>query len=199
MKKRMMEIAMLTAASALVLGVSSCKSGMGGTETVDVEAMDDGVVMVDTMTMSATVIAKDAAKLTLTLQSNDTGEKKTFKASPDMVNFAQVNVGDQVNAVVTEEIAVYLGAGAPPSESSTGAVMVSPDGTKPSGMVAVTSQVTAVVTDINYKKHKVTLQMSDGTTKKVKVDKSFDLSTVEIGEDVTVVIGEGLALSVTAP
>jgi hypothetical protein len=199
MKKRMMEMAMLTAASALVIGVSSCKTGMGGVETTDVVAMKDGVMIVDTITMSATVAAKDAVKRKLTLQSNDTGEKKTFKATPEMVNFDQVNVGDQVQAVVTEDVAVYIGAGAPPSAASAGSVMVSPGGTKPAGVVSVTRQVTAVVTAIDAKKHKVTLKLPDGTTKNVKVDKDMDLSAVNIGESVTVVVGEGLAISVTTP
>lgn len=199
MNKRLMEIAMLTAASALVLGVSSCMTGMGGTETTDVVAMDDGVMVVDTITMNATVVGKDATTRKLTLQSNDTGEKKSFKAPKEMANFAQVNVDDQVQAVVTEEVAVYIGVGAPPSEAASGSVMLSPDGTKPSGIVAVSSQVTAVVTAVDAKKHKVTLKLSDGTTKKVKVGKAVDLSTIEIGENVTVVVGEGLAISVTVP
>jgi len=190
---------MLAALPALFLGLSGCKTGMGGIETEDVVATADGVMVVDTITMSATVVAIDATNQKVTLQSNDTGAKKTFKATPDMVDFNQVSVGDQVQAVVTEEIAVYLGAGAPPSSSTSGTVMVSPNGTQPAGIVAETSQVTAVVTAIDTKKHKVTLEMPDGSTQKVKVSKDMDLSDVTIGEDVTVVIGEGIALSVTAP
>lgn len=197
MKKRVMEMALLTAATALVLGLSSCKTGMGGVETTDVVAMDDGVMIVDTITMSATVVAKDPAQRKLTLQSNDTGEKKTIKATPEMTNFDKINVGDQVQAVVTEEVAVYIGVGDAPSAATADSVMVSPDGK--AGMVAVTSQVTAVVTAVDAAKHKVTLKLPNGTSRKVKVGKDVDLSKVEIGESVTVVVGEGLAISVTTP
>lgn len=198
MKKQIIKMTLIAAVPAMILGVSSCTTGMGGTESADVVAMADGVMIVDTVTINATVVAKDATKMKLTLQSNDTGVKKTFKATPDMVNFSQVNVGDQIQAVVTEEVAVYIGVGAPPSESATGAVMLSPAGTKPTGIVSETSSVTAVVTAVDVKKRKVTLKMPDGKTKKVKVSKDLDLSAVVIGEDVTVVVGEGLAISVTA-
>lgn len=198
MNRLIIKIAVLAAMPAMFLGLSGCKTGMGGAETEDVVAMADGVMVVDTITMSATVVAIDATNQKVTLQSNDTGEKKTFKATPDMVDFDQVSVGDQVQAVVTEEVAVYLGSGAPASSSSAGTVMVSPDGANTAGIVAETSQVTAVVTAIDTKKHKVTFELPDGSTQKVKVSKDIDLSDIAVGDDVTVVIGEGLALSVTA-
>lgn len=199
MNKYTVNTVVLAVTSAMVLGLCSCKTGMGGTETEAVVAMEGGVMVVDTITINATVVEKDAAKRKLVLQSNDTGARKTFKATPEMKGFDQVNVGDQVQAVVTEEVAVYIGAGDPSAAAASGTVMVSPDGAKPAGVVAVTSKVTVVVTAVDAKKHKVTFKLPDGSFRTIKVDKKMDLSNVPVGESVTVVIGEGLAISVTAP
>jgi hypothetical protein len=199
MKKQIVKMAMMAAMPAMILGVSSCTTGMGGTETENVMAMPGGVLVVDTMTVNATVTAKDLTNHKLTLKSNDTGETKTFKVGPDMKNFAQINAGDQVQAVVTDEVAIYLGVGAPPSETVDGGAMISPDGTKPNGIVVETSSVTAEVTSVDVKKRKVTLQLPDGKSKTVKVGKDVDLGGVVLGENVTMVVGEGLAVSVTAP
>ncbi|MDF7799704.1 hypothetical protein P4C99_09515 [Pontiellaceae bacterium B1224] len=198
MKKQLVKLTMLAAVPAMILGVSSCKTGMGGVESQNVVALPDGVLMVDTVTINATVTAKDLTNRKITLKSDTTGETKSFKASPDMTNFDQINAGDQVQAVVTDEVAIYLGAGAPPSETVTGGAMVSPDGTSPNGIVVATSSVTAEVSAVDAEKRKVALKLPDGKTKKVKVSKDVDLSQVFVGENVTMVIGEGLAISVSA-
>jgi len=99
---------------------------------------------------------------------------------------------------VTEEVAVYIGAEAPSADAS-GTVLLSPKGAKPGGVIVETQQVTVVVTAVDAKKRKVTFRLPDGSTKKVKVSDKLDLSTVTIGESLTVVIGEGLAVTVTTP
>jgi hypothetical protein len=198
MKKSVEKIAMLAVVLSVMIGVSACSKGMGGIEETSVIATDNGVMIVDTLTIEATVTAKNAAKRKLTLMSS-TGGKTTYKAGPEVVNFDQIKVGDKVNAVVTEEVAVYIGVGAPPSASVSGEVLLSPVGGKPGVVVSETSQVTVVVTAVDVKKRKVTFQLPDGSTKKVKVSKKVDLSNVVIGENLTVVMGEGLALTVTTP
>jgi hypothetical protein len=199
MKKQIVKMAMVAAVPAMILGVTSCTTGMGGTEAENVVAMPGGVLVVNTLTLNAKVMAKDVTNRKITLKSDDTGEVKSFKASPDMANFDQIHAGDQVQAVVTDELALYLGVGAPPSETVTGGAMISPDGTAPNGVVVETSSLTAEVTAVDVKKRKVTLQLPDGKSKTVKVSKNVDLSQVILGENVTVVVGEGIAVSVTAP
>jgi hypothetical protein len=54
-------------------------------------------------------------KLTLVLSN---GSKMTYKAGPEVVNFDQIQVGDQIKAVVTEEMAIFIGSGAPASGMS---------------------------------------------------------------------------------
>ena len=74
---------------------------------------------------------------------------------------------------------------------------LAPLGAKPGGVMVDTSRVTAKVTAVNAKTHKVTFQLPDGTSKTVKVGSKVDLSKVQPGDDVTVQMGEGLAITVT--
>ena len=56
-------------------------------------------------------------------------KKTTFKASPDMVNYNQLQVGDQVNAVVTEQAVVWLSKnGGPPASAAEGGAVLAPVG-----------------------------------------------------------------------
>ena len=183
--------------SAAMLAFTSC-STTDGTEEVDAIETPDGAIVVDTFTTSATVTAIDAAKRKVTLVF-PSGSKTTYKAGPEVVNFAQLQVGDQVNATVTEEVAVFIGGGDPPSAMAGAAVALAPVGAKPGGAFAETMQVTAKVTAINVKKHRVTLQFPDGSSKQVKVGKGVNLDAVQLGTDVTVQVSEGLAITVTKP
>ncbi|MGH8760312.1 MAG: hypothetical protein ACREVW_12480, partial [Burkholderiales bacterium] len=149
-------------------------------------------------TTTATVTGIDTAKRKVTLVS-PSGSKSIYKAGPEVVNFAQIRVGDQVKATVTEEVAIFIGSGAPPSAVAGAGVALAPVGAKPGGVFVETSQVTVKVAAVDAKNHKVTFQLPDGTTKKVKVGKKVDLSTVRPGDNVTMQVSEGLAITVEKP
>lgn len=180
--------------SAAALGLNSC-STTSGTEEVDAIETPDGAIVVDTFVTTATVTAIDTANRKVTLVS-PTGHKTTYKCGPDVVNFNQIQVGDQVKAKVTEEAAIFIGQGAPPSGMVGTGVALAPVGAMPGGALVDTMQVTAKVIAINAKKHRVKLLFPDGSSKQVKVGKQVNLNTVPLGTDVTVQISEGLALSV---
>ena len=65
-----------------------------------------GGIAVATMAVTATVTAIDAAKGKVTLQF-DTGKPQVYKLGKG-ANLAGLNVGDQVNAVVTEGVAMTV-------------------------------------------------------------------------------------------
>lgn len=52
---------------------------------------------------------------------------------------------------------------------------------------------------MDAQKHKVTLEFPDGSSKKVKVGKKVDLSSVPIGANLKVQLSEGLAFSLRTP
>ena len=186
---------------AATLGLAGCKSEPAG-EGATMVAAEKGVpggVMVDTYQMTAAVTGIDRDKRKVTLQTED-GKKTVVKCGPDVVNFDQIQVGDQLKLTVTEELAVYLAeAGAPPGDGTAALVALAPKGAKPGGMMAETVQVTAKVSAIDLDHHKATLEFPDGTSKTVPVRKDVDLTKRHVGEEVVIRTTEALALSVEKP
>jgi hypothetical protein len=155
----------------------------------------DGAIIVETIHMTGTVTAIDLARRKLTLVSPG-GRKSTYKAWPEVVNFNQIRVGDQIEAGVTEQVAIFIGSGAPPSVVTETTVIIVPEGAKPGSVIVDIAQITVKVTDVNAAKRKVTFELPDGTTKTIKVGKKADLSTVRPGDNVTVQVAEGFVITV---
>ncbi len=197
MKKQVIYWTSATLLLAGMFALTSC-STTGGTEDVAAIETPDGAIIVDTLTATATVTGIDPATRKVTLVTPG-GSKTTYKAGPEVVNFNQIQVGDQVKVKVTEEAAIYIGSGAPPSAMVGAGVALAPVGYKPGGAFVDTMQVTARVTAVEPKKHKVTLQLADGSTKTIKVGKKVNLAAVAPGTDVFVQLSQGLAISVEKP
>ena len=179
----------------VVLFTSGCfDNGLKGEEDVVVVAAHDGVIIVDTLTVNATVVSKDVAKGKITLAS-DEGGKQTFKVGKDVADISDIDVGDRITAVVTEEVVVVVGDDLPDTMVAAGGVMVAPDGSA-AGAVVETMTVNAVVASVDAKNHKVTFTLADGSSKTVKVNKDLDLSLLPVGETITVQVGTGLAVSI---
>jgi hypothetical protein len=188
-------LALLPAAILTYAACSTAPEGYGETTVIETA---DGAIIVDTFTTTATVTGIDTAKRDVTLVTPN-GTKSVYKAGPEVVNFAQIRVGDQVKATVTEEVAIYIGAGAPPSGMAATGVALAPVGAKPAGVIVDTTQVTVKITTVDVKSRKVSFQLPDGTSKTVKVGKKVDLTYVNPGDNVTVQVSEGLAITVERP
>ncbi|HMU62919.1 MAG TPA: hypothetical protein PKA66_14135 [Gemmatimonadales bacterium] len=170
---------------------------MSGTTTESVVATPTGGYAVETFTTAATVTAISKNDQKVTLQTSD-GKKTTFKADSQMVNYAKLQVGDKVNATVTEDLVVALWKGdTPPPDAAAGMVGLTPQGQKTSSVMVATVRMTATITAMDVQKRKVTFQFEDGSTKTIKVDKSVNLSNAAVGDRVTVVVTEAAALTVT--
>ena len=132
----------------------------------------------------------------VTLQFPD-GKKTTFKASPDMANYNQLQVGDQVNAVVSEQAVIWLSKnGGPPASAAKAGAVLAPVGDKPGGIAVATMAVTATVTAIDAAKGKVTLQFDSGKPG-FKLGKGANLTGINVGDQVNAVVTEGVAMTVT--
>jgi hypothetical protein len=190
---------LIPAAMVMFTACSSTPSSKG--ETTSAAAIQQGVpggLFVETHAITAKVSAVNAAKRTVTLVTPD-GKKTTVKCGPEVVNFDQIRTGDQLKVTVTEELAVQMATNALTGEGAAEVVLLAPKGAKPAGVVAQTVQVTATVTAIDLKKHKATLQFSDGTTKTVAVREDVDLTQRKVGEKVVIRITEAVALSMEKP
>ncbi len=203
MKETIPVLAALALIPAAIFSLTSCSSTQEGAgEGATLVAAQQGVpggVMVETYQTTATVTAVEAQTRKVTLVNPD-GKKTEFKAGPEVVNFNQIQVGDQVKAMVTEQLVVFMATDAPPQgQGAATMVALAPVGAKPGGFVADTVQVKAKVVDIDLKKHKATLEFPDGSKKTVAVRKDVDLRQRKVGEEVVIRCTEALAISVEKP
>jgi translation elongation factor P/translation initiation factor 5A len=204
MKTNTLKWSIISLAPAAMLALASCSSnsstpaGLTSSSAVYQPGVPGGV-MVDTFKMTATVTGIDAPSRKVTLVTRD-GKETTVKCGPEVINFDQIRVGDQLKITATEELAVAMStAGAPPSDGGAAIVALAPKGARPGGMMANTVQVTAKVTAIDVKHHKATLQFPDGTTHTVAVRPDVDLTQRQVGEEVVIRSTEALAISVEKP
>ena len=201
MKPNTLKLTTLALLPAALLTFTSCSSTpkIEPTTTAVYQQGVPGGIIVETYKNTATVTAIDAANRKVTLVTPD-GRKETFKAGPEVVNFDQIRIGDQVKATLTEQLAVYMAKDNPPaSEGEAALVALAPKGAKPGGLMANTVQVIAKVTAIDLKHHKATLKLPDGTTKTVAVRKDVDLTQRQVGEEVVIRCTEAIAIAVEKP
>ncbi len=201
MKRNSLTWAGLALLPATMLALTSCTTEPKG-EGARLTAIQPGVpggVMIETYQETATVTGIDKATRKITLVTKD-GAKSTFKAGPEVANFDQIQVGDQVKATVTEQLVVFARkAGEPSRDGAAAAVALAPLGDKPGVLMAETVEVTAKVKSIDVKHQKATLLFPDGTSKTFKVRKDVDLTKRTAGEDVVIRSTEAMAITVEKP
>jgi len=216
MKMKLQTTAILALVPAAILTLSGCSSepkGQGksseftqldqstgqSSTTVAVRPGEPGGTVVQTYQETATVTGVDKATRKIMLQAPD-GSQVTVKAGPEVVNFDQIQVGDQVKAKITEQLVIFVrksGEASPEGQVTT--VALAPVGAKPGVTMAETEETTAKVTAIDLKDHKATVQFQDGTFKTFKVRDDVDLTKSSVGEEVVIRTTQAVALSVEKP
>jgi hypothetical protein len=172
---------------------------MGPKVETEVYERPDGVIVVETVQLQATVTAVDARTREVTLKPKYR-KALVVKADKAVVNFGQIRVGDEVHVIVADEIAVTLiRGGAAESVGEAAAVGLAPLGAKPAIVMADTVEVTGTIIAIDAHAHSVTLEFVDGSTKEIKVGKHRDLSKVGLGDSVRVTLTEVVAISIESP
>ncbi|HTQ49605.1 MAG TPA: hypothetical protein VMJ12_02760 [Candidatus Acidoferrales bacterium] len=202
MKKNLLVCSLMLPALATVLALTSCSSnpppGQGATVVATQHGVPGGVI-VNTYQVTATVKAIDADDRKVTLVDSN-GKESVVKCGPDVVNFPQIQVGDQVKVTETERLVVFMGTQAPSqTDGAAAAVALAPVGAKPGGIVAQTVQVTATVAEIDLKHHRATLEFPDGSKKTFAVRPDVDLTQRQVGEQVVIRATEAVAISVEKP
>jgi len=201
MKTNILKWSVVALTSAGMLALTSCSStpeGDGAT-FVAADAGVPGGIMVDTYQLTATVTGIDTSSRKVTLVTRD-GKKTTVKAGPEIINFDQIHIGDQLKVTATDELVVFLRPrGAPQQDGEAALVALAPKGAKPGGFMAGTVEVTATVSALDLKRHKATLRFPDGSTHTVAVRQDVDLTQRKVGEEVVIRTTESLAISVEKP
>lgn len=201
MKPITLKLTVLALLPAAFLAFISCSSTPPG-ESSRIVATQEGVpggTILETYKITATVTAVDAASRNVTLALRD-GTTTVFKAGPEVVNFNQIQVGDQVKATVAEQLVVFARKnGEPANDGAAAAIALAPVGAKPGGLMANTVEVTAKVEAIDLKHRKATVRFPDGHSQTFKIRKDVDMTKARLGDEVVFRATEALAITVEKP
>jgi Cu/Ag efflux protein CusF len=157
-------------------------------------------VAAEMRTGTATVEAVNQKTREVTLKAED-GGKLTFKAGPEVRNFAQVKVGDKVTATYYQELAVFVAPpGEAPSASETKSLERAALGKKPAGSYTRTVDISATVEALDLKTRKVTLRGPKGNSVTLKLgDHVKRLDKVKVGDAVVAQYTEIVEITVSKP
>jgi ribosomal 50S subunit-recycling heat shock protein len=148
--------------------------------------------------VTATVDAVDLDKRIVTVKGKD-GKLFDIFAGEQVKNLPQVKVGDIVEITYYESIAakVFKPGTMPQGEASAvAAERLAKPGEKPAGVIGAQSTITATIESISPNKATVTLKMSDGKYKVVKIQDKKNLENVKVGDEVMITVTETLAVAV---
>ena len=151
-----------------------------------------------TVKLTGTITAIDAATRAITLKGPQ-GKELTFTAGPEVKNFAQMKVGDQVVAEYVEALTLELKKGSTAVVSRTeqvGAAGAKP-GERPAGMAGKQVTITAEVVGVDPTRQVVTLKGPQRTVE-MKVADPEQFKRIALGDRVEATYTEALAITVEA-
>jgi len=155
------------------------------------------VAMAQTVKATATITAIDAATRAVTLKGPK-GNEVVVTAGPEVKNFAQLKVGDQVAVEYVESLALELkkGGGAPVAATAKEGMAAAKPGERPAAVGGRQITVVADVIDVNAETQVVTLKGPQRTVElKVRDPEQFKL--IKKGDQVQATYTEALAIAVT--
>lgn len=192
----------LLALSLLTAAIAACSSQeqpleVQVTRTNSFEQAVAGGVQTSTITLNAEVAAIDHATRSVTLRDAQ-GNRQTLEVGPNVMNFHQVKVGDQVSVQMVEELAILLLDKNAIAPESGGAALVAgaAEGNLPAKLVAATIEVTGTVSAVDEQAHTATLNFADGSSKVVKVRRDVPLRQDLIGREVVFRLTKAVAVQV---
>ena len=146
--------------------------------------------------VSATVSAIDAATRTVTLKAAD-GKEFSVVAGPEVRNFDQIKVGNEVVVGFLQALALDLkkGGGAPREMVETVDAARAASGAQPGGAAARKVTVVADVTAVDAKTQTITLRGPRRTVDLIVPD-AKQFKRVAVGDQVQATYTEAVAISV---
>jgi Cu/Ag efflux protein CusF len=151
-----------------------------------------------TVKVTATVTAIDPATRAVTVKGPQ-GNEMTAILGPDVKNFAQINVGDQITMEYVEAVTLELkkGSTAPVARSDKGGEVAAKPGERPAGAAGRQVTITAEVIDLDPNTQTVTLRGPERTVE-LKVSDPEQFNRVAKGDRVEATYTEALAIAVEA-
>lgn len=153
-------------------------------------------MMAGTVTLTAKVVAIDAANRIATLKGHN-GKIVDVKVPPEAKKFDQVKVGDFVKVEYARALSLELKKGGDGIREATSmaASAAAPAGTV-GGAVGQQTTILANVTAVNPKEKYITLRGPKGNSVELSVPDPTQLKLVKVGDQVEVVYSEALAITV---
>ncbi|HXX47798.1 MAG TPA: hypothetical protein VEN47_06205 [Myxococcota bacterium] len=177
----------------LAFALGGCSMGGGSDEPVS------GVYKENQVTRTATVTKIDSTKRLVTLKGDDSGKVAVVKCGPEVKNFAQIKVGDKVNATYYESIAYEVHKPGTLTDTATktaSGLGTAAQGDKPGMVGAEVTRVTATIVSIDKQTPSVTLRMDTGDVIAVKVLHPEKLDEVKVGDQAEIFLTQAVAITV---
>ena len=161
-------------------------------------AAKEPFVKQDVVEASATIEAIDTENRLLSLRGPS--GMATIQAGPEIKNFDQIHVGDQVKVTYTAAVAAKVTKSKEQAATTVDAASyTAPTGSKPAGAVGATIKTTVVIESVDTSFETVTFKRPDGYVRTIAPaspeGKKF-IKTLKKGDKVDVEYTEALAISV---
>jgi len=188
------------AAAAAKAAPSSAAAVTGAKQAAGLAEEKPGAAESQLVVVTAKVKAIDAKNRLVTLKYPD-GKEAKIKCGPEVRNFPQIRVGDDVTAELLETVELFVaGPQGAPAAGSSSAVQRAPLGSKPGVTAVDVVEITATVEDINYDTRMVKLRGAEGNVRTVKAGPEVKrLNEVKKGDTVVARLTEAVSIQVTAP
>ena len=176
----------------------ACSLALIGILTTMGCAAKEPFVKQDVVEASATIEAIDTENRLLSLRGPS--GMATIQAGPEIKNFDQIHVGDEVKVTYTAAVAAKVTKSKEQAATTVDAASyTAPTGSKPAGAVGATIKTTVVIESVDTSFETVTFKRPDGYVRTIAPaspeGKKF-IKTLKKGDKVDVEYTEALAISV---
>lgn len=181
---------------AIVIASAVASPAVAQTGGVVAETAPGKAGVAQTVKITATITAIDKATRDITLKGPQ-GNEVVVTAGPDVKNFDNMKVGDQVNAQYVEALTLELkkGGGMTVARSDQGGVLEAKPGQKPGGVAGRQVTIVADVVDVNPAKQSITLRGPKRTVELVVSDPA-QFKLIAKGDQVEAKYTQALAIAV---
>ena len=182
--------------TAIVIASAVASAAVAQTGGVVAETAPGKAGVAQTIKITATITAIDKATRDITLKGPQ-GNEVVVTAGPDVKNFDNMKVGDQVNAQYVEALTLELkkGGGMTVARSDQGGVLEAKPGQKPGGVAGRQVTIVADVVDVNPAKQSITLRGPKRTVELVVSDPA-QFKLIAKGDQVEAKYTQALAIAV---
>ena len=178
-----MKSSLIAAAAFATLALAPCASAQ----------VQSGAVVAGEAEAVVTVVSVDRKARTVVVQGPQ-GRKVTLNVPPEAQNLDQVKKGSRFHVRYVESVAVALSKGGAASASADRTVRLAPKGGTPGGVAVSTMQISATVEALDRTRRTIAVKGPQGNELEFQVAPEVQLEAIQLGDLVTVVYAEALAL-----